>query len=174
MTMTTALRPRVSPHIRLAAAPDAPDEIDDATLVERLTRRDEHALALLVERHSALVLRAARRQLRTIDVAYDVAQEVFLARWTRPEAVDMSRGKLESFLVTLADRRAIDVIRSETARRRRRRSLDVLAPFSDGWTSHAVHRLLGMLHTQHGAYDLALEHLSESLALTVESRFALD
>ena len=39
--------------------------------------------------------------------------------WERPEAFDPERGRLRTFMGTVAHRRAIDLVRREEARRRR-------------------------------------------------------
>lgn len=59
----------------------------------------------------------ARRVCGTA-LAADVTQEVFLSYWHRPERFDPSRSSLRSFLLTITQRRAIDALRSEGARRR--------------------------------------------------------
>lgn len=51
--------------------------------------------------------------------AEDVAQDVFLSLWERPEVFEPERGRLRTFVGTLADRRVIDYVRREEARRRR-------------------------------------------------------
>ncbi len=98
---------------------DTDECLDTATLLDRVCHRDGTALAVLMARHSAAVFRAARRRLPTTETAQDVVQEVFLALWAQPDRVDLARGSLESYLVTLASRRAIDAGRAEAALARR-------------------------------------------------------
>src|SRR5260370_23208144 len=50
------------------------------------------------------------------------SQDVFLSMWERPGAFEPDRGRLRTFVGTLAHRRAIDFVRREEARRRRTRS----------------------------------------------------
>ncbi|HEY0816474.1 MAG TPA: sigma-70 family RNA polymerase sigma factor [Pseudonocardia sp.] len=89
---------------------------DDA-LVLRIIDRDQEAFEDVYTRHAAAVYGVARRVLRDPALAEDVAQEVFLDFWRRPERFDGSRGALQSWLVTIAHRRSVDVVRSAAARR---------------------------------------------------------
>jgi len=57
--------------------------------------------------------------------ALDVAQDVFVTLWRHPERFDIERGSLRSYLLTLAHHKAVDVLRSETARQRREVRVDV-------------------------------------------------
>ena len=52
-------------------------------------------------------------------LAEEVAQEVFLRLWNHPEQFDPSRGSLRSYLLAQSHGRAVDMLRSEGARRRR-------------------------------------------------------
>jgi RNA polymerase sigma-70 factor (ECF subfamily) len=45
-----------------------------------------------------------------------VTQDVFVDLWKRPERFDPARGSLRAFLVTVAHGRAVDMLRSDTAR----------------------------------------------------------
>lgn len=49
----------------------------------------------------------------------EVTQDVFLGYWRHPERFDPTRSSLRSFLLMMARQRAIDALRSESARRRR-------------------------------------------------------
>ncbi len=51
--------------------------------------------------------------------AGDITQEVFLSLWRNPDRFDPTRGSLHSLLMTMAHGKAVDVVRSETARRGR-------------------------------------------------------
>jgi RNA polymerase sigma-70 factor (ECF subfamily) len=52
-------------------------------------------------------------------LADDVVQEVFVRLWTRAEQFDGDRGSLRAFLLAQTHGRSLDLVRSETARRRR-------------------------------------------------------
>ena len=86
---------------------------------DRLVARDPSALSDLYDQFGSYVFGLAARVIGDRHAAEDVTQEVFLSLWERPDAFDPARGRLRTFLGTLAHRRAVDVVRREEARRRR-------------------------------------------------------
>ena len=86
---------------------------------DRLVARDPSALSDLYDQFGSYVFGLAARVIGDRSAAEDVTQEVFLSIWERPEAFEPSRGRLRTFLGTLAHRRAVDLVRREEARRRR-------------------------------------------------------
>jgi len=86
---------------------------------ERLLAHDEAALGELYDQFGSYVYGLAARVTRDPRAAEDLTQDVFLSLWERPEAFDPERGRLRTFVGTLAHRRAIDHVRREEARRRR-------------------------------------------------------
>src|SRR5262249_9041855 len=88
----------------------------DTELLQQFARnRSEEAFTFLVKRHVNLVYSAALRQVRSSQLAEEVAQSVFL---------DLSRNAqklkadtiLTSWLYSVTRRTAIDVVRSESRR----------------------------------------------------------
>lgn len=98
------------------------DELDDHELVDRIGRRDEDALREVLRRHRVPTIAFARRLVADDAVAEDVAQEVFLRLWQEPDRYNRERGALRAFLLAQTHGRAIDRVRSDTARRRREES----------------------------------------------------
>lgn len=94
-------------------------EQSDATLVVLVAKGRQDALAELYRRHSGPVLGLAKRLIRNVTLAEDVVQEVFVRLWNEPEKYDPGRGSLRSYLLAHAHGRSIDLVRSESARRRR-------------------------------------------------------
>ncbi len=92
---------------------------EDADLVHGVTERDEAALAEIYRRHGGQVFGLAKRIIRDEELSRDIAQDVFVSLWKKPEAFDSSRGSLRSFLLAKTHSRSIDVIRSESSRRTR-------------------------------------------------------
>ena len=86
---------------------------------ERIIARDPHALTEMYDQFGSYVFGLAARVIGDRRAAEDVTQDVFLQLWERPEAFDPERGRLRTFVGTLAHRRAIDLVRREEARRRR-------------------------------------------------------
>jgi len=92
---------------------------DEQVLLEGLRAGDEQAFQTIYTRYRRSVLFVAHAVVGSSTVAEDIAQEVFLALWRRPEAVQLSRGTLQAYLGTLAHHRAVDHVRKEESRRRR-------------------------------------------------------
>ena len=103
-------------------------ELDDAELVVRIGRRDERALGEVLRRHREPTIAFARRIVADDALAEDVAQEVFLRLWQEPQRYDRDRGALRAFLLAQTHGRAIDRVRSDTARHRREERDAVLSP----------------------------------------------
>ena len=94
-------------------------DTSDAALVVAIGRYQQEALAEAYRRHGGAVYGLAKRLLTDQARAEDVVQEVFVRLWNDPDRFDPDRGSLRSFLLTTAHGRAIDVLRSDTARRAR-------------------------------------------------------
>ena len=94
-------------------------EAGDAALVVAIARWREEALAEVYRRHSGAVFALARRLLADREMAEEVLQEVFLRLWRAPERFDAGRGSLRSYLLAQTHGRSIDMLRSDTSRRRR-------------------------------------------------------
>ena len=92
---------------------------DDSTLVAAVARRDQAALSELYRRHGGSLFCAALRVLSVRPLAEEVVQDIFIRLWRSPERFDPARGSLRSFLLTQCHGRAVDIVRSEDARRRR-------------------------------------------------------
>ena len=80
---------------------------------------DRRAFAALYDRFAASVYGLARRVVVDPSLADEVTQEVFLAVWSRSAGFDRARGSARSWILTVAHRRAVDVVRSEQAGRNR-------------------------------------------------------
>ena len=92
----------------------------DATLVERLLRRDVNAFEELYDRHSRVVYGLVLRIVQHTASAEEVAQDVFLQLWRNASHYDGSRGPFLPWLLTMARNRALDHLRLKSERQRRR------------------------------------------------------
>lgn len=97
-----------------------PADQSDARLVLAIGRWDQGALGEAYRRHGGSVFALARR-LGGVAMAHDIVQEVFLRLWQHPERFDPERGSLRSYLLAQGHSKAIDTLRSETARGHRER-----------------------------------------------------
>lgn len=109
----------------------------DLELLARYTRQNaEDAFAEIVRRHLDLVFSAALRQVRSPQLAEEVAQSAFtdLARQARSLAPDTV---LAAWLYQVTRRTAIDVVRREARRQRREQTashLDAMNATDNNWT----------------------------------------
>jgi len=79
---------------------------------------DADALAAVVARHADMVYSTCRRVLGNDAEAADVAQETFFQFYRQADEITTSVG---AWLHQVATRRAIDLVRQNVSRRRRRR-----------------------------------------------------
>jgi RNA polymerase sigma-70 factor (ECF subfamily) len=82
-------------------------------------RYRQEALAKAYRRHGGACFGLAQRLARDRSFAEEVVQEVFLRLWNQPEKFDPDRGTLRSYLLAQTHGRSVDLVRSESARRRR-------------------------------------------------------
>ena len=129
-------------------------EASDAALVVAIGRWRQDALAEAYRRHGGAVFALARRLLSDQTLAEEVVQEVFLRLWNTPEKFDPERGSLRSYLLAQSHGRAVDLLRSETSRRRREerdvrqtaeRGYDIEDEVMDLTTGQQVKAVLGRL-----------------------------
>lgn len=147
-------------HIRLPArrrtqrVTEMLDEASDAALIVAVGRWRQDALAEIYRRHAGAVFAVARRLLASREDAEEVVQEVFVRVWNQPERFDPARGSLRSFLLAQTHGRAIDRLRSDTARRAREdretrltatREYDVELEAADLLTAERVRTALDVL-----------------------------
>lgn len=119
---STTDRPLDHPGGEPLRTPDVRDEYgdaSDASLVVAIARFHQGALAEAYRRHAGAVYGLARRLLSDQAQAEEVVQEVFLRLWNHPDRFDPERGTLRSFLLAHAHGRSVDLLRSETSRKRR-------------------------------------------------------
>ena len=89
---------------------------EDSILASRVSNRDETALEQIYRAHGGAVKAMARRVLRDDALAEDVVQDVFVSFWNAAHKYDPDRGSIRTYLLTIAHRRSVDIVRSEEAR----------------------------------------------------------
>ena len=89
----------------------------DGELMARLAAGDALALEELYDRHAAGVYGVLARLLPDRLDREEVLQETFLAVWRHARSYDGRRGSLSSWLLAIAHRKAIDLLRSRRSGR---------------------------------------------------------
>jgi RNA polymerase sigma-70 factor, ECF subfamily len=104
-------------------AKSAPEDLD---LLGKIVSRDEESLLTLYRKYQRPVYSLALRILRTEEDAQKLLEEIFLHVWEKAKMFHPQRGSLETWLLTLTQHRAIDVLR--TRRDKQRASKEKLDP----------------------------------------------
>lgn len=111
-------------------------ESEDESLVRRMAAGDDQALGALYDRWHPVVHGVVSRLLRQADDVEDVVEETFWQAWRQASRFDLSRGTVQTWLLTIARSRALDRVRS--LRRRREEPLEgddgqpVIQPMAEG------------------------------------------
>jgi RNA polymerase sigma-70 factor (ECF subfamily) len=109
--------------------------LDQGEVVGRLRAGDPVALAQIIDLHGGAVHRVARSVLADAHVVEEVAQDVFLELWRRPDRFQSGRGSLRTYLVAVTRNKAIDRLRSHYARSRMTESVLEIAQRSPRQTA---------------------------------------
>jgi RNA polymerase sigma-70 factor, ECF subfamily len=105
---------------RLRAVPGGADPTPSPEdLLHAIALGDQTAFAALYDRLAPLVYGVIRRVLRDPSQSEEVAQEVFVEIWKTATRFDQTRGSAQTWVLTMAHRRAVDRVRSEQASRNR-------------------------------------------------------
>jgi RNA polymerase sigma-70 factor, ECF subfamily len=89
---------------------------NDADLMRGLQRKDPEAMAGLYDRFGRLAFSVILSIVHDNGVAEDLLQETFLRVWNRAGSFDAGQGALGPWLLAIARNRAIDHLRSASAR----------------------------------------------------------
>jgi RNA polymerase sigma-70 factor (ECF subfamily) len=104
----------------------AGDRLADALLMRRVARGDRDAFAAVYELHSRAALAFTMRMTGNREVAEEAVQDAFMGLWLRPDRYRWERGSLRGFVLGVTRHRALDILRRDAARARRRAGDDVL------------------------------------------------
>ena len=123
MTIPTGPRHRISraearggvPAPRPDQGPPPPDDTDLERLLALVARGDQDAFETLYDRLSGPAFGLVRTVLRDPAQSEEVTQEVMLEVWRSASRFDPARGSATTWALTIAHRRAVDRVRSESA-----------------------------------------------------------
>jgi RNA polymerase sigma factor (sigma-70 family) len=91
--------------------------LQDSELIALIAdRRDDGALSALYDRHSRLVYSVALQLSGNQGQAEEVTLDVFTRVWEKAATYDPARAKVQTWLVSMARNRAIDLLRRADAR----------------------------------------------------------
>ncbi len=125
---------------------------EDQQLMEELQHRQPEALSRLHTRYRAMLKSIVMQVLHDDADADDVLQEIFLQVWDRAASYSAGKGKVVSWLCTLARRRAIDRLRHHSAYRRATDRFEVACNHPD--------KEMGEIHTvEQEAYHAELRSM---------------
>ena len=96
--------------------PSNEERLADQAAMVRIARGDHGALAELYDRNARLVFSLALRILQNRADAEDIVQDVFAQVWAQAGRYDNTRGAVAAWMLTMARSRAIDKLRSRSAR----------------------------------------------------------
>jgi RNA polymerase sigma-70 factor (ECF subfamily) len=91
----------------------------DTALARMVAGGDQDALAVLYQRHGPACYRLARQVTASGSLAEDAVQEAFAGLWQKPCSYLRARGSVRNWLLALTHHKAVDLVRRETAERRR-------------------------------------------------------
>jgi RNA polymerase sigma-70 factor (ECF subfamily) len=87
---------------------------EEQQLMEGLLAGDDAAIRALYARFSRPVYTMGKRLLGSREAAEELTQDVFLTAWRKAARFDPSRGRLSTWLMTIAHNLAVDRLRRET------------------------------------------------------------
>jgi RNA polymerase sigma-70 factor (ECF subfamily) len=113
--------PPAEPGLRAEPGPPGHEDADLERLLALVARDDRGAFEAVYARVAGPAYGLVRKVLRDPAQSEEVTQEVLLEVWRTAARFDPSRGSATAWVLTIAHRRAVDRVRSETAAAERER-----------------------------------------------------
>ena len=134
---------------------DAPVDLD--ALLVRTATGDQAAFSAFYDATAPRVLGLIRRLLIDPAQSEEVAQEVFLEAWQSAARFDPNKGRAQTWIMTMAHRRAVDRIRASQASRDR----DAAVGIRDLPTAYDQVAETVEVRVEHERVEVAMRALSE-------------
>jgi RNA polymerase sigma-70 factor (ECF subfamily) len=90
--------------------------LDDAALLEKLSRGSEEAVSVLYDRYGRIVFAVALRLVGDREAAEEITQDVFTSVWKKVHTYRADQGKVATWISRITRNRAIDELRRRGAR----------------------------------------------------------
>jgi RNA polymerase sigma-70 factor (ECF subfamily) len=91
---------------------------EEQQLIDGLLAGNEDAIRTVYARFAGSVFTLGLRILGSAEAAEELTQDVFLTAWRKAARFDSTRGRLSTWLMTIAHNLAVDRLRRETGARR--------------------------------------------------------
>jgi RNA polymerase sigma factor (sigma-70 family) len=83
----------------------------DALLLTRIAQGDQSALSALYDRYAKIIHAIAFKSLRSVEESEEVVLDVFAQVWRIAERYDIQKGRVDTWIFTLARSRILDRLR---------------------------------------------------------------
>ncbi|MCJ7659716.1 MAG: sigma-70 family RNA polymerase sigma factor [Anaerolineales bacterium] len=91
-------------------------QLDDQTLLRLIAHAHEDALSELYDRYNRLVYSMAINAVGETSLAEEITQDVFVRIWSNAKTYNVQKGKVITWIASIARYRAIDAIRRQNVR----------------------------------------------------------
>ncbi len=133
---------------------------NEEELVSLLKQHDQAAFSYLYDNYSSSLHGAILGILPDTDTALDILQEVFVKIWKQISAYDVSKGRLFTWMLTIARNAAIDMLRSKNWKNNKRNNEltdESLTLAGSSQTNTDVIGLRKIVHTLKEEYRVLVE-----------------
>lgn len=128
MKAENELEPPDAMVVRATTAPPATKHLDLDHLLPRIASRDLDAFEVLYDALASTVYGISLRVIQNPSLAEEASQDTFIQVWQNAERFDAARGRVKTWVATIAHRRAVDIVRHS----QRSADRDALVVWSSG------------------------------------------
>lgn len=88
-----------------------PPNPDDVSLLKRIAQGEQAALSALYDRYGKIIYAFALKSLRSVEESEEVVMDVFAQVWRIGDRYDAQKGRVDTWLFTIARSRILDRVR---------------------------------------------------------------